>query len=1167
MPVTPDSERPQPEAPAAVSVDPLTLPDRAAREFAVDPTRHVVLEASAGTGKTRVLVDRYLNLLSAGVDPANILAITFTRKAASEMRDRIVRALREAATRSHEQKARWLELRDRLGDIAICTIDAFCLSLLREFPLEADLDPCFEVADETELPRLAEEALDRTLRAARHLARRDEEIALLWVRLGESRLRSALHSLLDRRLVAVRALGRFVSQLPADLTIGSASAAAAERLKAILHGDRDLAERFLADGPVAHPDFVLLCKAVEAACETADPVRVWVALDHLARHVFTDEGAPRKRRARRWAPSDFRSKEAGQRHLAAIGALAPAIGDTLRAFERDLNGLMVRALRRLFRIARTEYRRALGARTAVDFPEMLAGALGLLGRMDEFAQSRYRLEARYHHVLVDEFQDTSRAQWHLVRRLIASWSEGAGLAGGAGLQPTVFVVGDRKQSIYAFRDAEVRVFGVAARHIARLREHGDVRRSLRHSFRAVPGLQAFTNSLFAALDSRTASRGAFRFRPSDRFPVTPDTTDDVSLPVSLIAGEDTDAVARDVASEVVRLTTTGVVRDPKRGTYRQATPGDIAVLFRTRAVHKAFEDALVARGIPTYVYKGLGFFDADEVKDLVALLRFLAAPESDLRAAALLRSRLVRLSDRALSALAPDLSAALLADRAPAAESVLDADDRAVLVHARAAVQRWLALADRVPPADLIDRILDESGYCFELRGPRLTQAAENVKKFRRIVRRAQNRGYLTLGRIADHVGRLATGEEANAIIDAAGAVSLMTIHAAKGLEFPIVFVVGLERGAGGRSGAVLLAPGEPDRLPLVSVDGLLEEAATAARAQELEETKRLLYVAVTRARDRLYLAASLKDGKLQTGRGSLSSVLPKSFRAVVEQAPAHRGRSIDWVGPDGRVNRLAVCSGGEAVETDAAARAAASAERTAADVALGQAGEAGQIRDDFGALADTAAVTRVSAVAAARAMTGGEVEPRPPAAGLRDEAALAGTLVHRLFQFDRASWTDERDVEDCVALARHLCRPEEHLAIDEPSRFFVRVAEIYRALRLRPDVQAVLQGGACLFELPFSYCDEDASPAGERRIVRGAIDCLVQRLDGSLCVIDFKTGRPTAADRAQIDLYVQVARVLGGGAPVESHLFYSGVHSPKPPEPGDETTSAPAASNPSESV
>src|SRR5204863_1084109 len=145
--------------------------DREGRERAVDPRYNVALEASAWTGKTRVLVDRYINLLRAGVDPSNILAITFTRKAATEMRERIISTLRAAAARGEFSPARWRELRDRTDDITISTIDAFCLSLLREFPLEADLDPGFDVADETEVPRLIDESLDRALRTCRSLAR------------------------------------------------------------------------------------------------------------------------------------------------------------------------------------------------------------------------------------------------------------------------------------------------------------------------------------------------------------------------------------------------------------------------------------------------------------------------------------------------------------------------------------------------------------------------------------------------------------------------------------------------------------------------------------------------------------------------------------------------------------------------------------------------------------------------------------------------------------------------------------------------------------------------------------------------------------------------------------------------------------------------------------
>ena len=153
--------------------------DRASRERAVDPRFNVALEASAGTGKTRVLVDRYVNLLREGVDPANVLAITFTRKAAAEMRERIVATLRAAAARGEIAPSRWRELRDRTADINISTIDAFCLSLLREFPLEADLDPGFDLADETDVPRFVEESLDASMRIFARIAKTDDDVALV----------------------------------------------------------------------------------------------------------------------------------------------------------------------------------------------------------------------------------------------------------------------------------------------------------------------------------------------------------------------------------------------------------------------------------------------------------------------------------------------------------------------------------------------------------------------------------------------------------------------------------------------------------------------------------------------------------------------------------------------------------------------------------------------------------------------------------------------------------------------------------------------------------------------------------------------------------------------------------------------------------------------------
>src|SRR5436190_5728280 len=234
--------------------------DAAARDRAVDPAHNVVLEASAGTGKTYVLVERYLNLLQRGVDPANILAVTFTRKAAAEMRSRILAELRKRAESADAGRDSWRDIRDRGGDIAISTIDAFCLSLLHEFPLEANLDPGFEMADETQVPRLMEESLDRALDIGRGLSRTDEYVRLLFAELREGRIRDGLEQMINRRLVVEDALERALENGPRDLTAELACEHAFERLRAVFNGLTGGVEGFLANGPVHHRKWELFSR-------------------------------------------------------------------------------------------------------------------------------------------------------------------------------------------------------------------------------------------------------------------------------------------------------------------------------------------------------------------------------------------------------------------------------------------------------------------------------------------------------------------------------------------------------------------------------------------------------------------------------------------------------------------------------------------------------------------------------------------------------------------------------------------------------------------------------------------------------------------------------------------------------------------------------------------
>ena len=398
------------------------------------------------------------------------------------------------------------------------------------------------------------------------------------------------------------------------------------------------------------------------------------------------------------------------------------------------------ACSRVYQIALTEYHRTLDSHGVLDFSETLARALALLAQMDEFARSRYRLEGRYHHVLVDEFQDTSRAQWTLVALLIRSWGEGSGMAENAPLVPSIFLVGDRKQSIYSFRDADVAVMedagelrGRPARRSRFATRHlEELPRGRRSCWRLPTTFSRRSRRIRrAAMPSASTSRTAFR--STDAAPPAADA-------LGIVAAATVAACAERVAAEVRRL-------------LDRADHGPRSRHRRAAADHPARRRHSVPNeGRPSGIREGAR--SAERALLCLQRTRLLRGRRNQRRAGAAALSGGAGfqpsgggVSAVALRPLVRSGAAGACAESGGRADGpspslrTLDAEGPARAGRVRESVRRWLALADRVPPAELLEMALDETAYLFETRGPRVRQARENLKKIRAMIRRVQNRG------------------------------------------------------------------------------------------------------------------------------------------------------------------------------------------------------------------------------------------------------------------------------------------------------------------------------------------------------------------------------------------------------------------------------------------
>ena len=403
--------------------------------------------------------------------------------------------------------------------------------------------------------------------------------------------------------------------------------------------------------------------------------------------------------------------------------------------------------------------------------------------------------------------------------------------------------------------------------------------------------------------------------------------------------------------------------------------------------------------------------------------------------------------------------------------------------------------------------MLHESAYAFELRGAGRAQARENLKKLRGLIRRLQNRGYATLGRVAERVSQLMAGDESNAIVDALDAVNLMTVHAAKGLEFPVVFVVNLSRGTGGRGDPVEVvarvdADGEPD--DLVSIDGLVDDARAEIEAREREENKRLVYVALTRARDRLYLATTLtRHGVFAPAPTALGQVLPPSFHAVFAAARDRRRRHGRMDGSLGRDPCVPA--------RPARGRRRRRCRRRRRSVASD---------DDFAPLELRRPHRDRNVSELARAA--GAPATRRDGARERVAARAIGSLVHRAAAAGALSASAERS------------GPPWWPRWGPADADGVRQAALDALDRLasRPDVQVLFSAPGVQHEVALSW------PAPDGATSRAVVDAVVRRADGSVTLVEFKTGAPRDADERQLQAYVEGVRRLLPETPVDGRII-----------------------------
>ncbi len=925
------------------------VPVRDPQQVAADPAHSAFVTANAGSGKTKTLIDRVARLLLAGARPETVLCVTYTKAAASEMQRRLFEVLgswsvdadavlrqtlaelQDGAPEDYEadelSRARGLfaNALETPGGLKIQTIHAFCEKLLKRFPLEAGISPAFKVMDDAASAALAASARRMV---AQHAMTAGDAVSDAYARFSIQLDFKSFQDMFKEFEARRGALSEFFTReggldgvvgwvwRAVDVPRGSEpEALVAEAMAGLDRGLWREAAGVLAAGSKTDQDRGR--KMAKIAEAPADAFEAALAL------FFTKEGEPAK-----WLESAAALKARSElqvRLLSEQSRLALA-RQRVRAARVAQDTAHALTLADAYLAAYGIEKAAAGA---LDFADLIEKARHLLRDRPAAAWVLYKLDGGIDHILVDEAQDTAPDQWAIIDALTEEFFSGAGVGGQARLRD-MFMVGDEKQSIYSFQGARPELL------LRKFEFHRDratgagfkfEQVELRSSWRSTPQVLAFVDAVFTPPDLALAIQPGAGGEPvvhEARRHDHPGCVDVWPL-VEELKGEDrlawdapldaesedsaTRRLARAIAAEVGALITAGeAVYDKKARRWRPAHAGDVLILVRRRkALFEEILRALKQADIPVAGADRLALSEHIIFDDLTALARFALYPGDELTLAAVLKSPFCGLTDDSLYALAQGRKDeplwARLQRRAP---------EQPDWAEAAQLLQTLLDESRSQRPFEFYARLLGQIGRDGRSMRQRLLQrlgaeAQDALDEFLNQVLAAEGRGAHNLERLAAELAGLDIIVKREMEAERRE-VRVMTAHGAKGLEAPIVFLPETTLTQTQRGSPLMPAGRAGDEGFLwCSSAGRDCDASADARerraAREAAETYRLLYVALTRARDRLVLCgrapARIKPENIAGWWGAIREALAHANIAPDVRAIARGGLDIQRFGPD----------------------------------------------------------------------------------------------------------------------------------------------------------------------------------------------------------------------------------------------------------------------------